>query len=56
MPDTRERVEAGFRCRILEFFLYRSFAYPLIHVARVVKDFTCQTLLFQVLWGCESFR
>ena len=32
-------VEAAFRCRILRF-RYRSFVYPPIHVADVVKGFT----------------
>ena len=35
-----DRVEAGFRCRILKFFLYRSFVYPLIHVVDVVEGFS----------------
>ena len=51
-----DRVEDEFRCRILEFFLYRSFVYLPIHVADVVEGFTWQTLLFPVRWNYESFR
>ena len=35
-----DRGEVGFRCRVLEFFLYRSFVYPTIRVADVVEGLT----------------
>ena len=51
-----DRVKVGLSCRILDFFLYRSFAYPPIHVGDIVEGFTCQVFLFLVRWNCGNFR